>query len=72
MPIEFTHLHNLVRTYQRSLHLNEPEKLALRSTFERNDRVLISDEAREEQRHLEVHPGKDTIPKSGGSTPASA
>jgi hypothetical protein len=52
MPIEFTHLHNLVRTYQRSLHLNEPAPPSTSHAHtDKDDRVSISREAREEQRH---------------------
>jgi hypothetical protein len=51
MPIEFTHLHNLVRTYQRSLHVNgsmKPPTSGARA--EADDRVSISGEARDEHR----------------------
>ncbi|MDQ6734628.1 MAG: hypothetical protein M3Z35_11045 [Nitrospirota bacterium] len=51
MPIEFTHLHNLVRTYQRSLHVNESMKPSTSGTnAEVNDLVSISGEARDEHR----------------------
>ena len=56
MPIEFTHLHNLVRTYQRSLHLNESSKAsAAPRQADLDDRVSISEEARDEHRHGDVH-----------------
>jgi hypothetical protein len=48
MPIEFTHLHNLVRTYQRSLRVNESMKPG--ANAEADDRVSISGEARDEHR----------------------
>ena len=49
MPIEFTHLHNLVRTYQRSLHVNESMKPSTSgANAEADDRVSISGEARDE------------------------
>jgi len=48
MPIEFTHLHNLVRTYQRSLNLSDSLRgTEPRSPVETTDRVSISTEARE-------------------------
>ena len=48
MPIEFTHLHNLVRTYQRSLNLSDSlRRTEPRSPDETTDRVSISSEARE-------------------------
>ena len=51
MPIEFTHLHNLVRTYQRSLHVNGSMKpLTSGARAEADDRVSISGEARDEHR----------------------
>ena len=60
MPIEFTHLHNLVRTYQRSLHLNESSKaLAAHTQADLDDRVSVSEEARDEHRQGEVHPNVD-------------
>jgi hypothetical protein len=60
MPIEFTHLHNLVRTYQRSLHLNESSKAsAAPMQADLDDRVSISEEARGEHRQGEVHPDAD-------------
>jgi hypothetical protein len=52
MPIEFTLLHNLIRTYQRSLHLNESPKPSVLSPHAKpDDRVSISGEARDEHRH---------------------
>ena len=56
MSIEFGLLHNLIRTYQRSLHLNESAKPAASSHHaEPDDRVSISGEARDEHRHLNVN-----------------
>ena len=62
MPIEFTHLHNLVRTYQRSLHVNEPMKHPTSDTSaEVDDRVSISGKARDEHRlrGIDVDAGPD-------------
>jgi len=51
MPIEFSHLHNLLRTYQRSLHVNESVKPSTLGTeAEMDDHVSISDQARDEHR----------------------
>jgi hypothetical protein len=51
MPIEFSHLHNLLRTYQRSLHVNESVKRSVSGTdAEMDDHVSISDHARDEHR----------------------
>jgi hypothetical protein len=56
MPIEFTHLHNLLRTYQRSLHLTESSKTSSeRTQADLDDRVSISEEARDEHRQGEAH-----------------
>lgn len=53
MPIEFTYLHNLVRTYQRSLNLQDSDRpMESRSTVRQDDRVSISSKAREEREHL--------------------
>jgi len=58
MPIEFTHLHNLVRTYQRSLH--ESMKPSLSGTkAETEDYVSISGEARAEHRQRDVTVDRD-------------
>ncbi|WP_447983436.1 hypothetical protein [Nitrospira sp. Nam74] len=71
MPIEFTHLHNLVRTYQRSLHLSELSKASTEPPHdELDDRVSISDEARDERRQWELHPGADPEADSSGSAGA--
>jgi len=51
MPIEFSHLHNLLRTYQRSLQVNESVKRSTSGTeAEMDDHVSISDQARDEHR----------------------
>jgi hypothetical protein len=71
MPIEFTHLHNLVRTYHRSLHLSESSKASSAPTqADLDDRVSISEEARDEHRQGEVHP--DTDPDADTSAPEHA
>ena len=65
MPIEFTHLHNLVRTYQRSLHVNESRKPATSGTnAEVNDLVSISGEARDEHRLEDVDADADSDPSA--------
>lgn len=71
MPIEFTHLHNLVRTYQRSLHLSESSKASTEPPHdELDDRVSISDEARDGHRQWELHPGADPDADSSASARA--
>jgi hypothetical protein len=71
MPIEFTHLHNLVRTYQRSLHLSESSKASIEPSHdELDDRVSISDEARDEHRQWEPHPDADPDVDSSASARA--
>ena len=56
MSIEFGLLHNLIRTYQRSLHVNESVKpVAPLHHTEPDDRVSISGEARDEHRQLDVN-----------------
>jgi hypothetical protein len=68
MPIEFTHLHNLVRTYQRSLHVNESMKPSTSSTnAEMEDYVSISGEARDEHRQRDI-----TVDLDPETPPASA
>ena len=60
MPIEFIHLHNLVRTYQRSLHLHESNKAsAVSAQADLDDRVSLSEEARGGHRQGDVHPDAD-------------
>lgn len=60
MPIEFTHLHNLVRTYQRSLHVNESMTPSTSGANpEVNDLVSISGKARDEHRLEEVDVDSD-------------
>jgi hypothetical protein len=67
MPIEFTHLHNLVRTYQRSLHLTESRKAsAAPMPADMEDRVSLSEEARE-HRQGEVQPDADPHADTSGS-----
>lgn len=68
MPIEFTHLHNLVRTYQRSLHLNESSKASAASTqADLDDRVSLSEEARAEHRQGGLHPDANPDADTPGS-----
>lgn len=63
MPIEFTHLHNLVRTYQRSLHVNESVKPSTSDTnAEVDDYVSISGEARNEHRQRDATVDLDSEP----------
>ena len=63
MSIEFTHLHNLVRTYQRALPLNESLKPSTSSTnAEVEDHVSISDEAHDEHRQRDVTVDVDPEP----------
>ena len=65
MPIEFIHLHNLVRTYQRSLHVNESMKPSTSGTnAEMDDYVSISGEARDEHRQRDVTVDLDPEPPS--------
>jgi hypothetical protein len=58
MPIEFTHLHNLIRTYQRSLNLNDSQsRTEPRSHVATTDRVSISAEAREPRESTDLEDG---------------
>ena len=58
MPIEFTHLHNLVRTYQRSLSLSDSSRRTEpQSQEETEDRVSISPEAREPRHRTDLEDG---------------
>jgi hypothetical protein len=61
MSIEFTHLHNLVRTYQRALPPNESPKTS-NPNAEVDDHVSISDEARDEHRQRDVTVDGDSEP----------
>jgi len=45
MAIEFSHLHNLVRTYHRSLRVEDTKAQSPQAPESRLDRVTISDEA---------------------------
>lgn len=70
MPIEFTHLHNLVRTYQRSLPVIESIKPSTSSTnAEVEDHVSISGEARDEHRQRDATVYADSE-RGGASEPA--
>lgn len=53
MSIQFSQIHNLVRTYQRVLNLDEAgQSQPEGSAWERDDRVSISPEARKLQQGL--------------------
>lgn len=47
MTIEFSHIHNLVRTYQRTLRLDSEESEQQKESQLTSDRVTISNEAQE-------------------------
>lgn len=51
MAIETNQIHNIVRTYQRTLHEGKPAAQPPGQTPRREDRVSVSAEARERHAH---------------------
>ena len=51
MPIETNQIHNIVRTYQRTLHEGKPPAQPAGDSPRGEDRVSVSAEARERHAH---------------------
>ncbi|MEW6542418.1 MAG: hypothetical protein AB1411_02280 [Nitrospirota bacterium] len=62
MSIQFSDIHNLVRTYQRVLNLDQPDPVKSRAkTADPEDRVSISLEARGLQHARRDAEGRDDV-----------
>ncbi len=64
MSIAFNQIHNIVRTYQRMLHLPERQATTSLEPTDREDRVSISAEARELEGESHHH-DKPRAPATG-------
>lgn len=65
MSIAFNQIHNIVRTYQRMLHLPERQAAQSLEPTDREDRVSISAEARELEEEAHRH-DRPHDPPTGG------
>ncbi len=59
MSIAFNQIHNIVRTYQRMLHLPKADATKPTERADREDRVSISAEAREQEEINKVAPAHE-------------